>query len=183
MCSCTCSAVLIGEPGVGKTSIIHGLSQRLVAGDVPESIRGARLIGLELGLLMAGKELGYYAVSQRICPDCSSRLQQRCALLPVMSSRKTRAMSSNFCRRNVLQFAGATFPGEFEERLRGVLAELTAAGSNSILFIDDIHSITGPNAQQGGGVNDASVMLKPLLARYVATCAPILYAHRAPSHT
>lgn len=61
--------------------------------------------------------------------------------------------------------AGATFPGEFEERLRGVLAELTAAGSNAILFIDDIHSITGPNAQQGGGVNDASVMLKPLLAR------------------
>lgn len=49
-----CSAVLIGEPGVGKTSIIHGLSQRLVAGDVPESIRGARLIALELGLLMAG---------------------------------------------------------------------------------------------------------------------------------
>lgn len=107
------SAVLVGEPGVGKTSIIHGLAQRLVTGDVPECIRGARLIGLELGLLTAG----------------------------------------------------ATFPGEFEERLRGVLAELTAAGSNAILFIDDIHSITGPNAQQGGGVNDASVMLKPLLAR------------------
>jgi ATP-dependent Clp protease ATP-binding subunit ClpB len=74
----------------------------------------------------------------------------------------------------VLHFAGATFPGEFEERLRGVLAELTAAGSNAILFIDDIHSITGPNAQQGGGVNDASVMLKPLLARYVVTCTFVL---------
>lgn len=66
---------------------------------------------------------------------------------------------------HAVRCAGATFPGEFEERLRGVLAELTAAGSNAILFIDDIHTITGPNAQQGGGVNDASVMLKPLLAR------------------
>lgn len=70
-----------------------------------------------------------------------------------------------YCVSWVLLLSGATFPGEFEERLRGVLAELTAAGSNAILFIDDIHSITGPNAQQGGGVNDASVMLKPLLAR------------------
>lgn len=66
---------------------------------------------------------------------------------------------SNLC------FAGATFPGEFEERLRGVLAELTAAGPKAVLFIDDIHGITGPNAQQGGGVMDASVLLKPLLAR------------------
>jgi len=72
---------------------------------------------------------------------------------------------SHTSHTHVLPPAGATFPGEFEERLRGVLAELTAAGSNAILFIDDIHSITGPNAQQGGGVNDASVMLKPLLAR------------------
>jgi ATP-dependent Clp protease ATP-binding subunit ClpB len=48
-----------------------------------------------------------------------------------------------------------------------VLAELSAAGRSAILFIDDIHGITGPNAQQGGGVNDASVMLKPLLARCV----------------
>jgi ATP-dependent Clp protease ATP-binding subunit ClpB len=54
LCVYCCSAVLIGEPGVGKTSIVHGLAQRLVAGDVPESIRGAKVIGLELGLLMAG---------------------------------------------------------------------------------------------------------------------------------
>jgi ATP-dependent Clp protease ATP-binding subunit ClpB len=65
----------------------------------------------------------------------------------------------------LLDFAGATFPGEFEERLRGVLAELAAAGNKAVLFIDDIHGITGPNAQQGGGVMDASVLLKPLLAR------------------
>lgn len=57
LCWLSCSAVLIGEPGVGKTSIIHGLAQRLVAGDVPDSIRGAKLIGLELGLLMAGGRL------------------------------------------------------------------------------------------------------------------------------
>ncbi|WIA41731.1 hypothetical protein OEZ86_009074 [Tetradesmus obliquus] len=107
------SVVLLGEPGVGKSSIIHGLAQRLAVGDVPDSLKEARLLGLELGLLMAG----------------------------------------------------ATFPGEFEERLRGVLAELTAAGPKAVLFIDDIHGITGPNAQQGGGVMDASVLLKPLLAR------------------
>ncbi|KAF6253273.1 P-loop containing nucleoside triphosphate hydrolase protein [Scenedesmus sp. NREL 46B-D3] len=107
------SVVLLGEPGVGKSSIIHGLAQRLTVGDVPGSLKESRLLGLELGLLMAG----------------------------------------------------ATFPGEFEERLRGVLAELTAAGSKAVLFIDDIHGITGPNAQQGGGVMDASVLLKPLLAR------------------
>jgi hypothetical protein len=79
--------------------------------------------------------------------------------------------------------AGATFPGEFEERLRGVLSELTAAGSKAVLFIDDIHGITGPNAQQGGGVMDASVLLKPLLARWVlqslrchATCSNPLHS-------
>ncbi|KAF8056728.1 clpB2 [Scenedesmus sp. PABB004] len=107
------SAVLLGEPGVGKTAIVQGLAQRLAEGDVPEVLRGARLYALELGLLMAG----------------------------------------------------ATFPGEFEERLRGVLSELVGAGRGALLFIDDIHAITGPNAQQGGGVNDASVLLKPLLAR------------------
>lgn len=54
LCVCSCSAVLIGEPGVGKTSIIHGLAQRLITGDVPESISGAKLFALELGLLTAG---------------------------------------------------------------------------------------------------------------------------------
>lgn len=57
------------------------------------------------------------------------------------------------------------FPGEFEDRLKGVLKELTAEGGKAVLFIDDIHTVTGPNAQQGGGVMDASVMLKPLLSR------------------
>eukprot|EP00775_Hariotina_reticulata_P013619 gene13619-13745_t len=89
------SVVLLGEPGVGKTAIVQGLAQRLTEGDVPDGLRGCRLIALELGLLMAGKQ--------------------------------TQAVKA-------------------------------------VLFIDDIHAITGPNAQQGGGVMDASVLLKPLLA-------------------
>lgn len=61
---------------------------------------------------------------------------------------------------------GACFPGEFEERLKGVLKELTSGAKQYILFIDDIHTMTGPNAQQGGGVMDASILLKPLLSRW-----------------
>lgn len=88
MCLCACSAVLIGEPGVGKTSIIHGLSQRLVAGDVPESIRGARLIGLELGLLMAGENWDIVTkVSNVTCSVYCCERQHRSVLRPVMSSR------------------------------------------------------------------------------------------------
>ena len=107
------SAVLLGEPGVGKTAIVEGLAQRIADSDAPDALRGRRVVALEMGLLMAG----------------------------------------------------AAFPGEFEERLRGVLKELQREGDRAILFIDDIHTVTGPNAQQGGGVMDASVMLKPLLSR------------------
>jgi ATP-dependent Clp protease ATP-binding subunit ClpA len=179
--------VLIGEPGVGKTSIIHGLAQRLVAGDVPDSISGAKLIGLELGLLTAGgcdlqqpagarKERCTPSGGTLACVWCNrshSPGKQACTHTRTEQlSRRTLSCPMYFLTHCafwllllLLSRPGATFPGEFEERLRGVLAELTAAGSNAILFIDDIHSITGPNAQQGGGVNDASVMLKPLLAR------------------
>ncbi|GFR45070.1 hypothetical protein Agub_g6444, partial [Astrephomene gubernaculifera] len=137
--------VVLGESGVGKTALIEGLAQRIAAGDCPPELRGAAIIALDLGMLMAG----------------------------------------------------ATFPGEFEQRMSAVLKELSdlpkqqqqqgqaggaAAGgtaaaaaaqpppSSCILFIDDIHNVTGPNAQQGGGVNDASMLLKPLLARGELRC-------------
>lgn len=71
----------------------------------------------------------------------------------------------HLCCILAVMVTGASLPGEFEERLRGVLSELTSAGSKAILYIDDIHGITGPNAQLGGGVMDASVLLKPLLQR------------------
>ncbi|KIY96991.1 Chaperone protein clpB 1 [Monoraphidium neglectum] len=114
----TPAALNMSRLRVGKTAIVEGLAQRIAQDDVPEGLRGSRVIALEMGLLMAG----------------------------------------------------AAFPGEFEERLRGVLKELQQEGLRAILFIDDIHTITGPNAQQGGGVNDASVMLKPLLSRGEVRC-------------
>ncbi|GLC51737.1 hypothetical protein PLESTB_000542600 [Pleodorina starrii] len=129
--------VVLGESGVGKTALVEGLAQRIAAGDCPPELKGAAIIALDMGMLMAG----------------------------------------------------ATFPGEFEQRMSAVLKELTelprqaqqqqqpgAAApaepppSSCILFIDDIHNVTGPNAQQGGGVNDASMLLKPLLARGELRC-------------
>ncbi|KXZ48462.1 hypothetical protein GPECTOR_27g632 [Gonium pectorale] len=128
--------VVLGESGVGKTALVEGLAQRVAAGDCPPALRGAAIITLDMGMLMAG----------------------------------------------------ATFPGEFEQRMSAVLKELTELPkppqatatptsppaepppSCCILFIDDIHNITGPNAQQGGGVNDASLLLKPLLARGELRC-------------
>jgi len=109
------SCVLVGEPGVGKTACVEGLAQRIAAGDVPEALRGCRLISLDLSLLSAG----------------------------------------------------ASFPGEFEERMLALIQQLQSPplAGKALLFIDDLHSIGGPNAQQGGGVNDASAMLKPLLGR------------------
>ncbi len=102
--------VLIGEPGVGKTAVVEGLAQRIVAGDVPESLKEKRLISLDLGALVAG----------------------------------------------------AKYRGEFEERLKAVLAEIKAAEGNIITFIDEVHTLVG--AGQGDG-QDASNMLKPMLAR------------------
>jgi ATP-dependent Clp protease ATP-binding subunit ClpB len=108
--------VLIGEPGVGKTAIVEGLAQRIVKGDVPETLRDTRLMSLDLGALVAG----------------------------------------------------AKFRGEFEERLKAVLAEITHASGEIILFIDELHTLVG--AGKGDGAMDASNMLKPALARGELHC-------------
>jgi ATP-dependent Clp protease ATP-binding subunit ClpB len=103
--------VLIGEPGVGKTAIVEGLAQRIVAGDVPEGLKGKRVWALDVGGLLAG----------------------------------------------------AKYRGEFEERLKAVLAEIQNAAGEIILFIDELHTIVGAGAAEGAV--DAANMLKPMLAR------------------
>jgi ATP-dependent Clp protease ATP-binding subunit ClpB len=103
--------VLIGEPGVGKTAIVEGLAQRIVAGDVPEGLKGKRVWALDVGALLAG----------------------------------------------------AKYRGEFEERLKAVLAEIQNAAGDIVLFIDELHTIVGAGAAEGAV--DAANMLKPMLAR------------------
>ncbi|HEY9666761.1 MAG TPA: Clp protease N-terminal domain-containing protein, partial [Coleofasciculaceae cyanobacterium] len=108
--------VLIGEPGVGKTAIAEGLAQRIVHGDVPESLKGRQLISLDMGSLIAG----------------------------------------------------AKYRGEFEDRLRAVLREVTHSDGQIVLFIDELHTVVGAGATQGA--MDASNLLKPMLARGELRC-------------
>jgi ATP-dependent Clp protease ATP-binding subunit ClpB len=110
--------VLIGEPGVGKTAIAEGLAQRIINGDVPESLKDRQLISLDMGSLIAG----------------------------------------------------AKYRGEFEERLRSVMKEVTNSDGQIILFIDEVHTVVGAGGREGSGSMDAGNLLKPMLARGELRC-------------
>jgi ATP-dependent Clp protease ATP-binding subunit ClpB len=108
--------VLMGDPGVGKTAIVEGLASRVVAGDIPDTLKGKRVLSLDIGQLIAG----------------------------------------------------AKYRGEFEDRLKAVLKEISSAAGEVILFIDEMHTLVGAGAAEGS--MDASNMLKPALARGELRC-------------
>ncbi|MFO5493936.1 MAG: Clp protease N-terminal domain-containing protein, partial [Cuspidothrix sp.] len=109
--------VLIGEPGVGKTAIAEALAQRMLNGDVPESLKNRQLISLDIGSLIAG----------------------------------------------------AKYRGEFEDRLKNVLHEVTESNGQVVLFIDELHTVVGAGSNQQGSM-DAGNLLKPMLARGELRC-------------
>ncbi len=109
--------VLIGEPGVGKTAIAEGLAQRIINGDVPDSLKNRQLISLDMGSLVAG----------------------------------------------------AKYRGEFEERLRKVMREVTSSNGQIVLFIDEVHTVVGAGSREGSSM-DAGNLLKPMLARGELRC-------------
>jgi ATP-dependent Clp protease ATP-binding subunit ClpB len=109
--------VLIGEPGVGKTAIVEGIAQRIIRGDVPESLKDKKLCALDMGALVAGSK----------------------------------------------------FRGEFEDRLKAVLKEVEKSEGRIVLFIDELHTIVGAGAVEGGAM-DAANLLKPALARGELRC-------------
>lgn len=108
--------VIIGEPGVGKTAIVEGLAQRIVSGDIPETLKRKTLVALDMGALIAG----------------------------------------------------AKYRGEFEDRLKAVLADIQNSNGEIVLFIDELHTIVGAGASEGS--MDASNLLKPMLARGELKC-------------
>jgi len=108
--------VLIGDPGVGKTAIVEGLANRIIAGDVPEGLKGRRIMALDIGSLLAG----------------------------------------------------AKYRGEFEERLKAVLEEISEGNGEVVLFIDELHTLVGAGGAEGAV--DAANMLKPALARGELHC-------------
>ncbi len=109
--------VLIGEPGVGKTAIAEGLAQRIINGDVPDSLKNRQLISLDMGSLVAG----------------------------------------------------AKYRGEFEERLRKIMKEVTNSNGQVVLFIDEVHTVVGAGSKEGSSM-DAGNILKPMLARGELRC-------------
>jgi ATP-dependent Clp protease ATP-binding subunit ClpB len=108
--------VLIGEPGVGKTAIVEGLAQRIISGDIPESLKNKRLLSLDIGSMIAGSK----------------------------------------------------YRGEFEDRMKAVLKEISEAQGEIVLFIDELHTLVGAGAAEGAV--DAANMLKPALARGELRC-------------
>ncbi len=150
--------VLIGEPGVGKTAVVEGLAQRIVAGDVPSTLQNKKLISLDLGSMVAGPVLiGEPGVGKTAVVE---GLAQRIVAGDVPSTLQNKKLISLDLGSMV---AGSKYRGEFEERLKSVLNEIKNANGQIITFIDEIHTIVGAGAAEGS--MDAGNMLKPMLAR------------------